>query len=101
MKMIKEAKEHLVSTLRHNDKMREEECVRINAMREEERVHMAHNAIIILSDKEYDSGRRQIPSKPVTSSNKSSTFTAEHKSDNEETPLEKLIRDPSNRNKKL
>ena len=48
---------------------------------------MAHNGIIIVFDEEYDSGSREIPSKPVTSSNKAFTFLAEHKSDNEETPL--------------
>ena len=63
MKMINKAKEKPGSTLRHNDEIREEE-----------RVSMAHNAIIISSDEESDSGRRQIPSKPVTSSNKESTF---------------------------
>ena len=35
----------------------------------------------------YDSGRRQLPSKPVKSSNKASTFPDKNKSDNEETPL--------------
>ena len=35
----------------------------------------------------YDSGTREKLTKPVTSSNKSSTFLAKHKSDNEETPL--------------
>ena len=62
---------------------------------------MAQNDITISSDDESDSGRREILSKPVTSSNKASTFLAEHKSDNEETPLKTLIRDPSHRNKKL
>ena len=56
-------------------------------MSEEERVHMAHNAIITSSDDESDSGRRQIPSKPVTSSSKASTFPDKHKSDHVETPL--------------
>ena len=50
-------------------------------MREEERVCMAQNAIIIFSDDKYDSGIRQIPSEPVTSSNKAKIFPAEHKSD--------------------
>ena len=35
----------------------------------------------------YGSGRRKIPTKPVMSYNKSSTFMAKHKSYNEETPL--------------
>ena len=67
----------------------------MDVTREEERVRMAHNAIIFFSDDKSDSGRREIQSKPVTSSNKASTFSAEHKSDNEKTPLEKLIRDNS------
>ena len=32
----------------------------MDAMMEEERVRMAHNDIIVLSDDEYDSGRREI-----------------------------------------
>ena len=55
---------------------------------------MAKNAIIISSDDKSDSGRRQIPSKPLTSSNKASTFPSKHKSDNEETPLKKNHRGP-------
>ena len=55
---------------------------------------MAQNPIIISSDDESDSGGRGIPSKPVTSSNKASTFTAEHESDNEETPLKKTHQEP-------
>ena len=56
-------------------------------MREEERVHMAQNTIIISSEslssddlletssiESSGSGRRQIPTKPVILSNKSSTF---------------------------
>ena len=38
----------------------------MDAIREEERVRMAQNDVIISSDDESDSGRRQIPSKPVT-----------------------------------
>ena len=82
------------STLRHNDEIREEERVRMIAIREEERVRMVQNDIIILLDEEYDSGRRQIPSKPMTSSNKDSTFPAKHKSDNEETLLKKTHQEP-------
>ena len=68
----------------------------MDAMRGEERFHMAQNTIIILSessssddlletlsDDSSDSRRSKIPTKPVTSSNKSSTFPAKHKSDNE------------------
>ena len=50
MKIIKEAKEELESTLCHNYEIKEEGRVRIDAMREEERVHMAQNNILILSD---------------------------------------------------
>ena len=62
---------------------------------------MAQNSIIISSDDEPNPVIKEIPSKPVTSSNKVSTCTAKHKSDNEETLLEKLIMGPSHRNKKL
>ena len=45
------------------------------------------------SDESSGSGRRQIPTKPVISYNKSSTFPAKHKSDNEETPLKQPHQD--------
>ena len=89
MKIINKAKEELESTLPHNDKIREEERVRMDALREEERVPLAQNAIIIPFDEKYYSGRKEIPSKPVKSSNKSCTFPSEHKSDIEETALKK------------
>ena len=92
MLMINEAKEELEDTLCHND-----------AIREQERIQISHNYIKVFSDSSssspsddsletsaddlYDSGTRQKPTKPVTSSNKSSTFQAKHKYDNEETPL--------------
>ena len=60
---------------------------------------MAKNDIIILSDDKSNSGRREIPSKPVISSNKAYIFPAEHKCDNEETPSKNLTRDPSHRKK--
>ena len=76
--------------------MREEERVRMDAKREQERVRMEKNTIIFSSEsmssddsfktlyiESSGSGRRQIPSKPVTSSNKESTLSAKHKSDNE------------------
>ena len=85
-------------TLRHND-----------AMREQEHVNMAHNYIEISSDSlsssssddsfetssddSYDSGTRQKTTKPVTSSNKSSTLLAKHKYDNEGTPLKQPHQD--------
>ena len=67
------------NTLRHNYAIREEERVRMDEMNEEERVRMAHNYIIIFSDNKSDSGRRKIPPKPVTSSNKASIFSAKRK----------------------
>ena len=80
MKMINEAKEELENTLHHN-----------HAMREEERVRMAQNNIIILSESSssdeslerssivsYCSVRRQIPTKPLMSYNKQSTFYPHH-----------------------
>ena len=93
--MINEARENLENKLRHND-----------AIREEERVHMEQNNIIIpseslssddsletLFDESSDSGRGKIPTKPVMSYNKPFTFTAKHKSDNEETPLKQPHQD--------
>ena len=63
-------------------------------------VSMAQNNVIISSeslslddsletssDESSGSGRRQVPTKPVISSNKSSTFPSKLKSDNKETPL--------------
>ena len=52
--MINEAKEELESTLRHNDEIREEE-----------RVRMEQNVIIIFSDEESDSRRRKIQTSNV------------------------------------
>ena len=73
--------------LRHNDAIREEERVCMYAAREEELVRKAQNTIIILSEslssnesleilslESFGSERRQIPTKPIMSSNKSSTF---------------------------
>ena len=104
--MINEAKEELEDTFLHNDAMREEERVRMDTTRKEECVRIEHNTIIMLSessssydsletfsDDSSDSERRQIPTKPVTSSNKSSTFLAKHKSDNGETPLKQPHQD--------
>ena len=104
--MINKDKEELENTLRHNDVMREEERVRMDAMRGKERVQMAQNTIIIssdsssseesletLSDDSSYSGRKQIPTKPVTLSNIAFTFPAEHNYDNEETPLKQPHQD--------
>ena len=87
MKMINEAKEELVNTLLRNYEIREEQSVHMDTMREEELVRMAQNVIIVSSDDKSDSGRKEITSKAVTSFHKAYTFPAEHKSDNEETPL--------------
>ena len=75
------------NTLNHNDAIRKEEYVRMGVMREEERVRMEQNTIIILSESSSSddlwdtlsiessgSGRSQITTKTVISSNKSSTF---------------------------
>ena len=96
--VINKDKEELEDTLRHNE-----------AIREQERVRMAQNTIEILSDSSSsfslddslktssddssDSGIRQKPTKPVTLSNKLSTFTDKQKSDNEETPLKQPHQD--------
>ena len=77
MRTINESKEGLEDTLRNND-----------AIREEERVRMAEEMIILLSDDNSDSETSEISSEPTTSSNKASTFPAEHNSDNEGTPFE-------------
>ena len=95
MKLITKAKEELEITLGHNDEMRDEE-----------RFIMAQSTIIIFSEslssddsletssfESFNSGKRQIPTKTVTSSNKSSTFSAKHKSDNEESSLKQPHQD--------
>ena len=96
MRMINESKEVSEDIFRYNDAMREKECV-----------HTAQKHIEILSDSSsssssdesletsYDdsspSGKRQKSTKPMTSSNKSSIFTAKHKSDNEETSFKQPL----------
>ena len=74
-------------------------------IREEERVRMEQTIIIFskssFSDdsletssvESYGSGRIQIPTKPVMSSNKSSTFLALKNPDNNETPLKQPHQD--------
>ena len=47
------------------------------------------------SDDSSDSGTKKKPTKPVTPSDKSSTFLAKRKSDNEETPLKQPHQDAS------
>ena len=49
------------------------------------------------SDDSSDSVTRQKSTKPLTSSNKSSTFLTKHKYDNEETPLKQPHQEPSRR----
>ena len=55
MRMINEAKEGLEDTLRNND-----------AIREEERVRMAEETIILSSDDNSDSETSKISSEPAT-----------------------------------
>ena len=80
-------------------------------VKEKERVHTAQKYIRFFSDSlsslslddssetslrdSFDSGTRQKPTKPVTSCNKSFTFTAKLKSDNGETPLKQPHQDAS------
>ena len=93
--MINKAKEESEDTFRHND-----------AMMEQERVRISQNTIVISSDslcsdesletssdESSDSGTKKILTKPVTPSNKSSTFLAKHKSNIEETPLKQTHQD--------
>ena len=67
MGMINEAKEGLKITLRNDD-----------AIIEEERVRMAAETIILSSYDNSDSETSEISSETATSSNKVSTFPAEH-----------------------
>ena len=78
MIMINEDKDGLKKTPRTND-----------AIRKEERVHAEEDAITLSSDGNSDSETSDTSSEPVTSSNKASTFTAEHITENEEKPLKK------------
>ena len=78
MKMINEAKDGLKKTLLTND-----------AIRGKEHFRAAEDAITLSYDYNYDSESRDTSSEPATSSNKASTFPAEHSTDNEETPLKK------------
>ena len=81
--MINEAKEGLEETLLNND-----------AIREEERVHMVEETIILSYDDNSNSETSEISSEPTTSYNKAYTFPAEHNSDNEETPSKKTHAGP-------
>ena len=71
MTMINESKDGLENTLRSND-----------AIMEEERVCAAADAIKLSSDDNSDSETRHTSSEPATSSNKASTYTTEHNTDN-------------------
>ena len=68
--MINEAKDGLENTLRNND-----------AIREEERIRAAADAITLSSDDNYNSETRDTSSEPSTSSNKASKFPSEHSTD--------------------
>ena len=81
MGMMNEDKEGLKNTVRNNDAIREEECV-----------CMAEETITLSSDDNSDSETSETSSKPATSSNKTSTFPAEHITDNEEIPLKNQYR---------
>ena len=86
--MINEAKEELESTLRHNDEIREEEIVRIaQTIIISSESSSSDHSLETSSVESSGSGRRQIPTNLVTSSNKSSIFPAKHNSNNKETPL--------------
>ena len=50
---------------------------------------MAEDTIILSSDDNFESETSEISSETATSSNKASKSSAEHNSDNEETPLRK------------
>ena len=78
MVMIKEAKEGLKNTLRTNDAITEQECVRAS-----------EDVIILSSDDNSDSETSNTSSEPATSSNKASTFPSEHSTYNEKTSLKK------------
>ena len=89
--MINKAKEGSEDTLYYNDAMREKECVRITQnyiemLSDSSSSSSSEDSLEISYDDSSDSGTRKKPTKPVTSYNKSSTFPAKHKSDNEETP---------------
>ena len=90
MTMINEAKDGLENILRTNDAIREEAPVCADA-----------DAITLSSDENSDSETRDTSSEPATSYNKSSTFPAEHSTDNEETPLEKTHPRPWTSKKKF
>ena len=74
--------------LRHTDAIRKQKLVRmaqitIEISSDYSSSSSSDDLLETLSDNSSDSGTRQKPTKLVTSSNKSSTFPAKHKSDNE------------------
>ena len=84
--------EELENTLHYNDTMMEQERDRmaqtyIEISYDSLSSSSSDDFLETSSDDSYDSDTRQKPIKPVTSSNKSSTLPAKHKSDNEETLL--------------
>ena len=90
MGMINEANEGLKNTLRNND-----------SIREEERVRASEEIITLSSDDNSDLETSKTSSQPAKSSNKASTFPAEHITDNEETPLKKPMLDHEHQKKVL
>ena len=85
-------------SLRYNDASREQECVRmaqkyIEISFDSSSSSSSDDSLETSSDGSSDSGTRQKATKPETSSNKSSTFPAKHRSDNEETPLKQPHQD--------
>ena len=75
-------------TLRHNYEISEGEHVRMAQTIIISSGSLSSDDSLETSSVELsDSGKSKIPNKLVMSSNKSSTFTAKHNSDNKETPL--------------
>ena len=98
MHMINKAKEGSEYTLSYNYTTREQERVRmaqdyIEIFSDSLSSSSSDYSLETLSDDSSDSGTSQKPTKPVTSSNKSSTFLDKQKSDNEEKPLKQPHKD--------
>ena len=98
MRMINEAEEVLEDILWYNDAMEEQERVDtaqkyIEILSYSSSSSSSDDSLETFSDDSSDSGTRQKPTKPVTLSNKSSTFPAKHKCDNEESPLKQPHQD--------
>ena len=87
--MINKDKEVLEDILSYNDAMRVQECIRTA----KKYIEISSDSSSSSSYDPSDSGTNQKPTKPVTSSNKSYTCSAKHKSDNEETTLKQPHKD--------